>query len=80
MNGRSMNYKNQSYFESRPDVVKVWNDLEAYHDWCRFELCEFNPAHLYDKSNSNYRAYLNSTRPQKPWHNKKRRNESHFSR
>ena len=28
------NYKDYRYFENRPDVVKVWEDLEAYHDWC----------------------------------------------
>ena len=24
------NYKDYKYFENRPDVVKVWDDLEAY--------------------------------------------------
>ncbi len=58
------NYKDYVYFENRPDVVKVWEDLEAWHDYCRFNLLDFNPAHLYKspeykefarKKNGNYR-------------------------
>jgi hypothetical protein len=37
---------------------KVFHDLEEYLDFCRFELREFNPAHLYDKGNWNFRAFL----------------------
>ena len=47
----------------KPQVEKIFNDLEKYLDVCRFELREFNPAHLYDKSNYNYRAFLNSRNP-----------------
>ena len=57
------NYNDYKYFENRPDVVKVWTDLEAYQDWCRFELREFNPAELYRKDAPNYSAYLASKRP-----------------
>lgn len=42
----------------KPEVSKIFYDLEEYLDFCRFELREFNPAHLYDKSNFNYRAFL----------------------
>ena len=68
------NYKNQSYFESRPDVVRVWNDLEEYHDFCRFELRNFNPADLYRKESADYRAYLASKSPRKPYLGKNPRN------
>ena len=61
------NYKDYSYFESRPDVVKVFNDLDAYHDFCRFELRDFNPAELYRKDSDNYRAFQNSQRPRRPY-------------
>ena len=69
------NYKNFSYFESRPDVVKIFEDLEAYHDYCRFQLIKFDPAELYRKDSPNYSAYIQSKRPRKPyqgkpWHNK----------
>ena len=78
------NYKDYKYFENRPDVVKVWEDLEAYHDWCRFELCDFNPADLYRKDSKNYQAYLTSKRPRRPYQGnkprfEKRRNEQNFS-
>ena len=83
------NYKDYEYFENRPDVVKVWEDLEAYHDWCRLELCDFNPADLYRGDSVNYGAFLASKRPRKPyqgnkprWDNNKPRynNEQRFSR
>ena len=61
------NYKDYQYFANRPDVVKVWEDLEAYHDWCRFELRDFNPAELYRKEAPNYSAYLASKRPRRPY-------------
>jgi hypothetical protein len=81
------NYKDYQYFANRPDVVKVWEDLEAYHDWCRLELCNFNPADLYRKESTNYQSYLNSKRPKrayqgnKPrWDNNGKRNGQSFSR
>ena len=61
------NYKDYQYFANRPDVVKVWEDLEAYLDWCRFELRDFNPADLYRRDSANYSAYLASKRPRRPW-------------
>ena len=77
-----------SYFESRPDIVRLFDDLEAYQDYCRFELCEFNPAHFGDRNNPNYSAYLNSKRPRRPYqgnkpryeNNRKYNNEQNFSR
>ena len=61
------NYKDYSYFENRPDVVRIFDDLEAYLNYCRFELCEFNPADLYRKDSKNYQNYLHSKRPRRPW-------------
>ena len=43
------NYKTFSYFESRPDVVKIFEDLEAFHDYCRIELFPFDESHLYNE-------------------------------
>ena len=31
----------------KPEVSKIFDDLEAWLDYCRFNLIEFNPAHLY---------------------------------
>ena len=52
----------KKYLTMKPEVNKIFDDLEAYQDFCRFELCEFNPSHLYDKSNVNYRRFLDSQR------------------
>ena len=61
------------YWDTRPDVVQIFDDLDGYRDFCRFELREFNPAHLYNKANENWRAYLaskrNNYRPRKPRYN-----------
>jgi hypothetical protein len=69
------NYRDINYLESRPDVVKVWEDLEAYHDFCRFELREFDPSELYKKDAPNYGAYLASKRPRRPYQGKNPRFE-----
>jgi len=81
------NYNDVNYFESRPDIVKIFDDLEAYHNWCRFELRDFNPSELYRRDSQNYSAYMASKRPRKPyqgknsrWVNNGRRNEQNFSR
>ena len=77
----------QKYFRMSKEVSAVFDDLEAYYDWCRFELREFNPAELYHKDAPNYGAYLASKRPRRPylgtkprWDNNGRRNEQNFSR
>ena len=31
----------------KPEVVKIFEELEAYHDHCRFELKKFDPADLF---------------------------------
>jgi len=64
------NYRDYSYFTNRPDVVKVFDDLEAYHDFCRFELRDFNPADMYRRDSVNYGAYLASKRPRRPYQGK----------
>jgi len=77
------------YLTMKPDVVKIFDDLDRYLDFCRFELRDFNPAHMYDKNNENYRAFLNSQRPPKMWQDrgerrsyqgKNPRNGQNFSR
>ena len=57
----------KKYLTMKPEVSKVFDDLEAYHNFCRIELCDFNPAHLYDRANVNYKAFLDSQRPRRPW-------------
>lgn len=47
----------RSYFESRPDIVKIFDDLEAFHDFCRFELLPYNPADIYNRASFAWRRY-----------------------
>lgn len=63
------------YLTLKPEVVKIFDDLDNYLDFCRFELREYNPSHLYDRNNHNYRAYLESQRSPRPWANYKGKKE-----
>lgn len=61
-----MSRKNQkSYFESRPDIVKIFKDLESYLNFCRIELFPYNEADLYQKSSWVWRKYEASKDPKK---------------
>lgn len=51
------NYRKFSYFDSKPEVVKIFNDLEDYLDFCRMELLPYDPSHLYNRHNYVWRAY-----------------------
>jgi len=35
------------YLTMKPEVSKIFSDLETWHDHCRLELIDFNPADLY---------------------------------
>ena len=35
------------YLTMKPEVSKLFSDLEAWHDHCRLEMINFNPADLY---------------------------------
>ena len=78
------NYKDYSYFENRPDVVRIFDELDAYLDWCRLELQPFNPADLYKRDSTTYQNYLSSKRPRRQYQGNKpfnrTRNEQNFSR
>jgi hypothetical protein len=82
------NYKDINYFVNRPEVVDIFDVLEGYLDWCRFEMCEYDPSHYSVKGSHHpqFRAYQNSKRPRKPYlgnkprFNNTRRNEQNFSR
>ncbi len=61
-----------SYFENRPDIVKIFDDLEKFYDYCRFEMVEFNPANLYNRESQIWNNYFHSTRPRKPWNGERK--------
>jgi hypothetical protein len=42
---------------SNPVINKVFNDLDAYRDYCRFEGKVFNEKALYNKEDPNWQAY-----------------------
>ena len=55
-----------SYFATRPDIVKVFDDLDNYRDFCRFELCKFDEKDLYNSASPEWRNFLNSAKRNKP--------------
>lgn len=59
--------EHHSHFNHRRPIEQIFNDLEAYLDFCRIELRNFNPAELYRKDSANYTAYIASKRPRKPY-------------
>ena len=66
----------------KQQVEKIFNDLEEYHHFCRWELREFNPAHLYKKSNWNWRAFLNYKNgfKKRPNVNKHKHNNNNYNK
>ena len=38
-------------------VAKVFDDLDEYRDWCRFDGKVFDEKALYKKTDSNWQAY-----------------------
>ena len=39
------------YLTMKPEVKKLFEDLEAWHDHCRLDLIDFNEADLYRSKN-----------------------------
>lgn len=35
----------------KPEVIKIFEELEDYHDYCRFQLCKFDAADLFKSKN-----------------------------
>ena len=35
------------YLVMKPEVSKIFDDLEVWHDYCRFEMINFDPKDLY---------------------------------
>lgn len=66
------NYKDINYFETRPDIVKLFDDLEKLLDFCRFELLPFNEADLYNRASKTWQQYERFGRPRKPWNGERK--------
>lgn len=59
-------YKNINYFDSRPDIVKIFEELESFLDWCRLEMAPFDESHLYNRNSWAWRNYEKSKRNKQP--------------
>ena len=42
------------YLTMKPEVTKIFDDLEAWHDHCRFNLLPFVPSDLYRSQEYRY--------------------------
>ena len=83
------NYNDIVYSETKngKDAADIFDTLEGYLDYCRFELLDYDPAHYSVRGNHHpqFRAYLNSKKPRKPYlgnkprYNNNRRHEQNFS-
>ena len=54
----------------KPEVSKIFDDLDAWLDYCRFNLIEFNPKDLY--KSKEYRDFARTRsggdmRPRRPF-------------
>jgi len=67
------NYKEVSYFQDRPDVVKIFDDLEAFKNFCRLEMCNYDEANLYNRSSDIWNKFYFHNKPKK---NKDRRDKA----
>ncbi len=63
------NYKEISYFSERPDIVKIFDDLESFRNFCCMEMAPFNEADLYNRASWVWRNYEKSLKPKKAWDN-----------
>jgi len=60
------NYRDINYWGAKPEIVKIFDDLEKFHDFCRIELLPFDEANLYNRESQVWNQYWHSTRPRKP--------------
>ena len=66
------NYNDYAYFANRPDVVKIFDDLDAFLNYCRLELAPYNPADLYNRESWVWRNFEKSRRPKKAWNGERK--------
>ena len=64
------------YWQDRPEVVKIFNDLDLYRDFCRYNGFKFSEKDLYKKESRAWKAFENRNNHKKAFRNKfnKRRN------
>lgn len=57
----------------KPEVSKIFDDLEQWHDHCRFEMIPFNPADLY--KSREYKDFVRNQEYQERRARKERRSQ-----
>jgi hypothetical protein len=45
----------------KPEVSKIFDELELFHDFCRLELLPFDPANLYNRESKIWNHYYSVT-------------------
>ena len=56
---------NVSYFAKNPEVVQIFDDLDKFRDFCRFEGYRFNEKDLYNEKSKSFRAFLDPAKAKK---------------
>ncbi len=70
-----------SYFADNPKIVKVFNDLERFRDFCRFEWMPFDEKNLYNNASREWRAFnKRNNNHYKKRGNKNFNNGKHFNK
>jgi len=66
-NVKSTTKDNRRYFERKPEVTRIFNDLEDWLNHCREHLLKFDPADLYkSRDYRDFAATKNSKQHQRP--------------
>lgn len=68
----------QKTLRMTPEVSKIFDDLDAWLDYCRFNLIEFNPKDLY--KSQEYKNWVREKRGNKQPYRGKKQYEQRFSR
>lgn len=66
-------YRNTKYLENRPDVDKIFDDLDELLEFCKNEWLPFNEADLYNRHSRVWQRFEASKRPKKEGYQEHRR-------
>ena len=56
----------------KQEVVKIFDDLDALLDFCRFNLLPFDPKDLYNRNSKVWRDFEYSKKPKRPWNGERK--------
>ena len=71
------------YLTMKPEVNKIFDDLEGLLDYCRFEMLPYNEADLYNKQSVIWQQYEYSKKPRRPYkgrNDNRNRSNNNFNR